>query len=58
MLRKPISSAAIETANLRPAILDRDSDQDVLDISLGVFHEHIKIAIVVKFPVSSSSNSG
>jgi len=32
-----------------PRFCDRDLDQDVLDIGLGIFHEHIEVAIVVEY---------
>ena len=33
----------------RAAIRSRDLDQDVFDVGLGVFHEHIEVAVLVEY---------
>ena len=42
-------SAAGEAGGFRAAVRDRDLDQDVFGIGLGIFHEHIEVAIVVEY---------
>ena len=36
-------------SGFRATICDRDFDQDVLDIGLGIFHEYVEVAIFVEY---------
>src|ERR1700688_3780086 len=38
-------------SGFRATVCDRDLDQNVLDIGLGIFHEHIEVAIFVEYPL-------
>ena len=33
---------------LRPAVVHRDLDEDILRIRLGIFHEYVEVAVVVE----------
>ena len=33
----------------RATVCDRDLDQNVFDIGLGIFHEYVEVAIVVEY---------
>src|SRR5580693_9571238 len=36
-------------SRFRATICDRDLDQNVIDIDLGIFHEHVEVAIFVEY---------
>src|SRR6202041_211353 len=36
-------------SSLRATICDRDLDQNVFDIGLGIFHQHVEVVIFVEY---------
>jgi len=48
MLRNHIVGKQSEIGRFRATVCDRNLDQDVFDVSLGVLHEHIEVAIVIE----------
>src|ERR1700732_258741 len=36
-------------SGLRATICDRDLDQNVFDIGLGIFHQHVEVAMFVEY---------
>src|SRR6478736_2848990 len=47
-IAKPQRRQQMQLRRFRPAIMDADLDEDVLGRFLGVFHEHVEVAILVK----------
>ncbi len=48
-IAEPHRRQQAKIGGFRPAVRDRDLDQDVFGIGLGVFDEHIEVAIVVEY---------
>src|SRR5437867_1848659 len=54
---EPERGQEMECGGVGPTICGGDTDQDVVSRSLGVFHDNVEIAVLVKTPVSISSYS-
>ena len=48
LVAEPDRRQHVDVGGVRSAVVDRDADQDVFDRGLGVFDEHVEVAIAVE----------